>query len=54
MIVTELLKDDTLVKHYSDKDMMLRQIESGMLFYHAIDVVPCRFSYEETNIKIHE
>lgn len=35
--------------HYSDKHVMLRQVETGILFSSAEDVQPCRYSYEETD-----
>ncbi len=38
-----------LVRHYSDRNLRLRQIETGELYDDAIDVVPCRFTYEETD-----
>lgn len=49
MIQTELLNDATLIKHYSDKGMMLLQNETGILYIEAIDVVPCSYTYTETD-----
>lgn len=49
MIQTELLRDGTLIKHYSDTGMLLLQVETGAKYGEAIDVVPCRYTYEETN-----
>jgi hypothetical protein len=48
MIRTELLKDGTLIRHYSDSGMKLLQVETGMVYDEAIDVVPCQYTYEET------
>lgn len=48
MILTEYLHDGTLIKHYSDKGVMLLQVETGMKYSDPIDVVPCRFTYVET------
>lgn len=48
MIKTELLKDGTLIRHYSDSGMKLLQVESGIVYNEAIDIVPCRYTYEET------
>ena len=48
MIKTELVKDGTLIRHYSDKGMKLLQVETGILYDEAVDVVPCQYTYEET------
>lgn len=48
MIKTELLKDGTLIRHYSDSGMKLLQVETGIVYGEAVDVVPCRYTYEET------
>ena len=42
----------TLTRHYSDQLMMIRQIETGALYEEAVDVKPCRYTYEETDIPI--
>lgn len=49
MIQTELLNEGTLVRHYSDIGMMLFQVETGAKYSDPIDVVPCRYTYEETD-----
>ena len=49
MIKTEILKDGTLIRHYSDKRMKLKQVETGFVYDEAIDVIPCKYTYEETN-----
>lgn len=49
MIKTEILKDGTLIRHYSDKRMKLKQVETGLIYDEAIDVIPCKYTYEETN-----
>ena len=49
MILTEYLNDGTLIKHYSDKGVMLLQVETGMKYSDPVDVVPCRYTYEETD-----
>lgn len=41
-----------LVKHYSDKGMMMKQIETGDTYGEAVDVYPCPFTYAETDIPI--
>lgn len=49
MIKTEYLNDGTLIKHYSDAGFMLLQVETGIKYSDPVDVVPCRYTYEETN-----
>ena len=48
MIKTETLKSNTLIRHFSDEGKMIRQVETGAIYSEAIDVVPCRYTYEET------
>lgn len=48
MIIEELIEDGR-VKHYSDAGMMIRQIETDILYEDAVDILPCRYTYEETN-----
>lgn len=52
MILTELLKDGTLIKHYSDLNVMLLQNETGHMYSDPVDIVPCPYTYTETNIPI--
>lgn len=33
---------------YSDAGMLIRQAETGELYAEAWDVLPCRYTYEET------
>ena len=49
MIVEEFLNDGTLVKHYNDNGTMILQVETGIMYGEAIDVVPCRYTYAETD-----
>ena len=49
MIKVENLSE-TLVRHYSDCGMKLLQVETGIVYAEAIDLIPCRFTYEETNV----
>ncbi|MBE6685024.1 MAG: hypothetical protein E7592_05180 [Ruminococcaceae bacterium] len=48
MIVEEKLSDK-LVKHYSDGGFFIRQKETGAEYAEAVDVIPCRYTYEETD-----
>lgn len=49
MIKTEFLNDGTLIKHYSDAGFMLLQNETGAKYSDPIDVVPCAYTYTETD-----
>ncbi len=49
MILTEYLNDGTLIKHYSNQGYLLLQNETGIKYADPIDVVPCRYTYTETN-----
>lgn len=49
MIVQEPFRD-TFVRTYSDKGMQIEQVETGILYDEAIDVMPCRYTYTETDI----
>lgn len=48
MIVTEYLNSGTLIKHRSDSGFMLLQNETGIKYAEAVDVVPCKYTYTET------
>ena len=49
MILTELLRDGTLIKHYSDKGYLLLQNETGAKYADPVDVYPCPYTYTETD-----
>lgn len=53
MIVEETL-NERLVKHYSDQGMKLKQVETGSLYDEAVDLIPCQYTYEETEIPIEQ
>ena len=52
MIIVELVDEGTRERRYSDKNVKLRQIETGNVYEDAVDVIPCRYTYEETDIPI--
>lgn len=54
MIKTEFLNDGTLIKHYSDAGFMLLQNETGEKYADPVDLVPCRYTYTETNEPIED
>ena len=45
---------ETQIRHYSDEGFKIRQIETGILYDDAVDVVPCRYTYEESNEPIED
>lgn len=49
MIKTEYLQDGRLIRHYSDNGMMILQVETGREYADTIDIVPCKYTYEETD-----
>ena len=53
MIIKEFVKTRkdgvNLYRYYSDKNVMLRQVETGILYSEPIDIEKAPFSYEETN-----
>ena len=51
MVIEEIL-NDRLVRHYSNKGMMIKQVETGNEYADAVDVIPCRYTYEETETPI--
>lgn len=50
MIIVENL--GMVERRYSDKNVKLRKVEDGTLWNDAVDVIPCRFTYEETETPI--
>lgn len=52
MIKTEMLRDNTLIKHYSDEGWMLQQVETGVMYADPVDIYPCPFTYVETDVKV--
>jgi hypothetical protein len=54
MIVEEFLNNGSLVKHYSDSGMLMLQVETGVKYGEAIDVVPCKYTYTETDEPVEE
>ena len=55
MIVKEkIAKPDgtRFIVTYSDQGYYIKKRNNGMLYREAIDVIPCRFKYDETDILI--
>jgi hypothetical protein len=51
MILTEYLNEGTLIRHYSDEGFLLLQNETGAKYSDPIDIVPCPYTYTETDEK---
>lgn len=49
MIQTKYLNNETLIQHYSDLGVYLLQNETGVKYSDPVDVVPCRYTYTETD-----
>ena len=54
MIREELIENGERIRHWSDLNLKIRQIETGIIYYDAVDVIPCKYTYEETNELIEE
>lgn len=52
MIIEEYINDGTLVRHYSNDGFIIRQVETGEDYEEAVDYLPCKYTYEETDIPI--
>jgi hypothetical protein len=42
----------TAERRYSDLGVKLRQVETDTLWNDAVNAIPCRFTYEETDLPI--
>jgi len=42
------------IRHYSDRNMKILQVETGIVYDDAVDVVPCQYTYTETNEPIED
>lgn len=54
MIITEYIEIENRERRYSDLNMKIRQIETGNLYDDAVDVIPCPYTYEETDIPVED
>ena len=51
MIIEEMLTPNR-IRHYSDQNLKIRQIETGIIYEDAVDRYPCKWTYEETDIPV--
>lgn len=47
MIKTEYIGNR--IRHYSDNGFRILQNETGIVYDDAVDVLPCKYTYTETN-----
>lgn len=52
MIVTQRIESLGLVRHFSNRGMMIKQIQTGEVFPEAVDPIDSKFTYKETNVSI--
>jgi len=51
MLLTEYPHNGRIdrIRHYSDSGLKIRQNETGVEYDEAVDIYPCKYTYEETN-----
>lgn len=54
MIIEEFLRGGKFVRHYSDSRKMILQVETGEEYSDAVDLMPCKYTYTETDKNIEE
>lgn len=47
MIVTEQMENNR-IRHYSDSGFRILQNETGIVYDDAVDALPCKYTYSET------
>jgi hypothetical protein len=53
MIISEQLENNR-IRHYSDSGFRILQNETGIVYDDAVDVMPCRYTYSETEERIED
>lgn len=48
MIIEEMITPKR-VRHYSDQQLKIRQVETGRIYDDAVDRYPCKYTYTETD-----
>ncbi len=54
MIVEELLRGGKFVRHYSDCGKVILQMETGVEYADAVDLMPSEYTYSETEKDVEE
>ena len=49
MIIVEYIEAENRERRYSDQNLKLLQVETGILYDDAVDVIPCKYTYEESD-----
>ena len=49
MIKTEYVDNGNRIRHYSDSGFRILQNETGIVYDDAVDVLPCKYTYTETD-----
>lgn len=49
MIITELVDNGNRIRHYSDSGLRILQNETGIVYDDAVDAIPCKYTYSETD-----
>lgn len=52
MIQSEYVNNGKRIRHWSDANFKILQNETNILYDDAVDVIPCRYTYSETDIPI--
>ncbi len=53
MVITEFI-EDKFVRYYSNLNVKVIQNETGAVYDEAVDIVPSKFTYSETNEPIED
>lgn len=48
MIIEEILQEENRVRRYSDLNVKIKQVETGILYEDAVDIIPRPYTYVET------
>lgn len=54
MLQHETIEDGKRIRHWSDANFMILQQETGIMYIDAVDVLPCRYTYSETDVPIED
>jgi hypothetical protein len=54
MIQFELVDNDNRIRQWSSKNVKIKQVETGIVYDDAVDIIPCKYTYEETTEPIEQ
>ena len=54
MLVEELVENGKRIRHYSDSNKYILQVETQLEYIDAVDIIPCRYTYLETDKEIED